>query len=154
MIDKPKVTRSAERLTAMVHLTVPRARIREVMGPGLQEVKAALAAQGIQATGPWFTHHLTMDPKVFDFEICLPVEKPVSATGRVRPGKLPARKVARTVFHGNYEGLGEAWGEFLSWIEAEGLKPAPDLWEIYAVGPETSPDPASWRTEMNKPLME
>ena len=120
MIDTPKVTQTTAQLTAMIHLTVPRAEIQKVMGPGLDEVKAAVAAQGIAVTGPWLTHHLKMDPKVFDFEICVPVASPVSATGRVKPGKLPASKVARTVYHGGYEGLGEAWGELGKWIKAQG----------------------------------
>ncbi len=154
MIDKPKITKCAEQPMALVHLTVPRSEIRNVMGPGLDEVKAAIKAQGISASGPWFTHHLRMDPKVFDFEICLPVKKAVSPSGRVKAGTLPARRVARTVYHGNYEGLGEAWGELKAWIEAEGHKTAPDLWEVYTLGPETSSDPASWRTELNQPLLE
>ena len=49
----------------------------------------------------------------------------------MKPGTLPAARVARTVYHGDYEGLGEAWGEFGEWIKAQGLKPAPDLWEVY-----------------------
>ena len=28
----------------------------------------------------------------------------------------------------------------------------PDLWECYTVGPESSPDSADWRTELNRPL--
>ena len=61
--------------------------------------------------------------------------------------------MARTVYHGGYEGLGPAWGEFLGWIESQGLKSAEDLWEVYAAGPESSPDPANWRTELNRPLI-
>ena len=154
MIDKPKVVNCPEQLTASIHLTVPRSEIRTVMGPGLREVNAALKAQGIGTSGPWLTHHLKMDPKVFDFEICLPVEKPVSAVGRVKPGKLPARKVARTVYHGDYEGLEKAWGELSAWVKAEGHKPAPDLWEVYTSGPEASSDPSAWRTELNQPLLD
>jgi len=155
MIDKPAIAKSAEVHTAMVHLTVPRSEIQKVMGPGLAEVNAAIAAQGIKPAGAWFTHHLKMDPKVFDFEICVPVKKPVAPTGRVKPGRLESgRRVARTVYHGGYEGLGAAWGEFHAWIESQGLKLAADLWEIYAAGPESGSDPASWRTELNQPLTE
>ena len=154
MIDKPMVVACPEQLMACIHLTVPRSEIRAVMGPGLQEVKAALKAQGISASGPWFTHHLKMDPKVFDFEICMPVGTAVSPVGRVKPGRLPARKVARTVYHGGYEGLGDAWGEFSAWVKSGGHKPAPDLWEVYASGPEASADPSAWRTELNQPLLD
>jgi effector-binding domain-containing protein len=152
MIDTPKVTQAPAQQTAMIHLKVPRSEIQNVMGPGLQELQAALVAQGITATGPWFTHHLRMDPKVFDFEICLPVAAIVKAAGRVKPGKLSAAKVARTVYHGGYAGLGAAWGELGEWIKAEGLTPAEDLWECYLAGPESGPDPSKWRTELNRPL--
>jgi effector-binding domain-containing protein len=152
MIDTPKITTTEALTTAMIHVTGPRSEIQKVMGPGIQELQAALDAQGIKATGPWFTHHLRMDPKVFDFEICLPVAAPVAAAGRVKPGKLPATKVARTVYHGPYEDLGAAWGELGAWIKAQGLTPADDLWECYVAGPESGPDPAKWRTELNRPL--
>jgi len=60
--------------------------------------------------------------------------------------------VARTVFHGGYEDLGAAWGEFGKWISANGFTPAADLWEVYLAGPESGSDPATWRTELNRPL--
>jgi effector-binding domain-containing protein len=61
--------------------------------------------------------------------------------------------VARTVYHGDYEGLGEAWSEFLDWIEANGHTATKDLWEVYPVGPDDNPDPAAWRTELSKQLI-
>ena len=60
---------------------------------------------------------------------------------------------ARTVYHGGYEGLGAAWRELDEWVVAEGRMAAPDLWESYLAGPESSPDPANWRTELNRPLI-
>lgn len=99
MLDKPQIIQTTRQSTAMIHLPVPREEIRNVMGPGLSELMAATAA------GPWFTHHLKMDPEIVD------------------------------------------------WIEANGHRPAPDLWERYVAGPESSPDPAAWRTELNRPLI-
>ena len=60
--------------------------------------------------------------------------------------------VARTIHHGPYEGLAESWGEFMDWIEANGHTPAPDLWESYLTNPDSHPDPATWRTELSRPL--
>ena len=137
MIDPPRILQTAAQPLAVIRLTIPRHEIRAVMGPGIGELMSTLAAQGITPSGRWLTHHLKMDPKVFDFEICVPVKSPVSATGRVKQGRLPARKVARTVYYGPYEGLGAAWGELGEWIKAQGLKPADDLWEIYTVDPES-----------------
>jgi hypothetical protein len=72
MIEPPRIVRTAAQPTAVIHITIPREEIRKVMGPGHQELMAAVAAQG--------------------------------------------------------------------------------LWECYAAGPESNPDPASWRTELNRPL--
>lgn len=152
MIDTPEITQTSAQQIAVIHLTVPSAEIRHVMGPGINELMAAVAAQGIAITGPWFTHHLRNPSDTFDFEIGVPVAAPVAAAGRMKPGQWPAMKVARTVFHGNYEGLPAAWGEFMAWIAANGHKSAPDLWECYTTGPESSPDPANWRTQLNRPL--
>jgi effector-binding domain-containing protein len=153
MIDTPQITQSAAQLTAVIHITVPREQIRNVMGPGIGELMATVAAQGIAPAGPVFSHHFRMEPGIFDFEIGVPVTKPVSPAGRVKPGQLPATKLARTVYHGPYEGLGAAWGEFEAWIAANGHKPAPDMWECYTAGPDASPDPSNWRTEFNQPLV-
>ena len=152
MLDTPQILQIARQLTAVIHLTVPREEIRRVMGPGLTELRNALAAQGVTPTGAWFTHHLRMDPAVFDFEIGLPVPVVVAAAGRVKAGYLPAATVARTVYRGPYEGLANAWGEFEAWIAANGHTPCPDVWECYVAGPEASPDSADYRTELNHPL--
>lgn len=153
MIDTPEITQTTTRLTAIIPITVPRNEIQKVMGPGIGELMATLATQGIAPAGPWFAHHTKMDPGTFEFEISVPVATPVAPAGRVQPSQWPAMKVAKTIYRGPYEGLGAAWPEFDAWIAANGHKPGPDLWEVYAAGPESSPDPANWRTELYRPLV-
>ncbi len=72
--------------------------------------------------------------------------------GRAIPSWLPAAKVVRTTYRGAYEGLGDAWGALCAWIAAEGLIAQDGLWESYSVAPDSSPNPADWRTELNRPL--
>ncbi len=154
MIDTPQIVRTAAQAAAVIRITVPRKDIRSVMGPGLRELLATLDAQGIVPAGPWFTHHLRMDPDTFDFEIGVPVAEPVAAAGRVTTGQLPAATVARTVYHGPYEGLPAAWPELDGWIVAQGRTAGPSLWETYLTDPTANPDPATWRTELTRPLVE
>lgn len=153
MLETPQIVRTSPLDTAIIHLTVPREEIQNVMGPGLRELMAAIAAQGIAPAGPWFTHHLKMAPGIFDFEISIPVTTPVKAAGRVQPSQWPAMTVARTVYHGGFEGLGDAWGDFGDWIKAQGHTTAEDLWERYLVGHDVSSDPADFRTELNRRLV-
>ncbi len=152
MLETPEIVQASAQPAAVLHVRVPRSRIREVMGPGLQEVLGAVQAQGLTPTGPWFAHHLELDPEVFDLEIGVPLAAPIRESGRVRPGGLPAATVARTVYQGDYAGLFSAWGEFDRWMKANGWTPGPHLWEVYAVGPETSASPEDWRTELNRPV--
>lgn len=152
MIEIPEITQSDARQTAIIPLTIPRREMQSAMGPGITELMTTIATQGIAPDGPWFSRHLKMDPETFDFEISVPVAEPVVAAGRVVPSELPARRVARTVYHGGYEGLGAAWGELDAWVATNGHTPAADLWECYVVGPESSQDSADWRTELNRPL--
>jgi effector-binding domain-containing protein len=153
VLDTPQIVETADQLTASLSLVVPSAEIQSVMGPSIREVYAALAAQGIAPAGPWFTHHRRQPADTFDFDVCVPVAAPIAAMGRVNPGRRPAARVARAVYNGPYEGLPAAWGELCAWIEANGHTRRPDLWECYLNGPESSDDPADWRTELNQPLI-
>ena len=152
MLTAPEITTTNVEEAAVIRLTVPHSEMRKVFGPAVGELMAALAAQGVKPVGAVFAHHLKMSPDTFDFELGVRVSAPVQAAGRVKPGQLPAVKVARTVYSGPYEGLPSAWGEFNKWMKANGHEQAENLWEVYSVGPQSSPDPANWRTELNRPL--
>jgi effector-binding domain-containing protein len=154
MIETPQVIESQAQLVAAVHIKTPRSRIQRVMGPGIGEAMACVQAQRIGPVGPWFAHHLKTDSANFEFDICVPVSSPVAAVGRVKSWQRPAVKVVRTVYHGPYEGLDEAWGQFWAWIDTNRCETAPDFYECYLVGPETSSNPADWRTELSRPLIE
>lgn len=152
MIDSPQIAHSPRQSTVFIHLTVPRSQIQQVMGPAIQEVMALLAAQGVRPAGPVFSHHLRMDAATFDFEVGVPVTAAVTPSGRVRTGELPAARVARAIYQGPYQGLGDGWGALMQWIAAHDHRPADDLWERYVAGPESNSDPLTWRTELVRPL--
>ncbi|WP_028347716.1 GyrI-like domain-containing protein [Bradyrhizobium murdochi] len=153
MIEPLRILQTTPQLTASIPIKVPREDVRKVMGPGLAELKAAVAAQNIAVIGPWFTHHVRNPGEVFDFEICLPVATPVAPVNRMKPGQWAAMNIAQTTYHGGYEGLGSAWGEFIGAIKAAGHKTADGLYESYAVGPDMSADPSAWRTVISKELL-
>jgi effector-binding domain-containing protein len=152
MIDTPQIVQTDEQPAAVIHLVVSCAEIALAMDSAIAEVLSALAAQGIAPAGPYFSFHMRRPTDTFDFEVGFPVDRPLNPGGRVKMGKLPAAKVARTVYRGGYEGLGTAWGKFCAWLDAEGLSPQDCLWERYVSGPESTPDPATWQTELNRPL--
>ena len=152
MLDEPRLVLLEATPIAVLPIVCSRTEIAQVMGPGLGELRATVAAQGVDVTGPWFTHHLRIDANGFDFEIGVPVSHPIEAAGRVRPSEWPAMRAARTTYRGPFEGLGPAWGEFMGWMASHGHQAASDLWERYVVGPETTPDPTRWETELTRAL--
>ena len=152
MLSTPEIVRTSVQQAAVIRLTIPRSEMMKQFGPAVGELMGALAAQGVEPVGAVFAHHLKMAADTFDFELGVKTAAPVKATGRVQPGELPAAKVARATYSGPYEGLPSAWGEFNTWMKANGHQQAEDLWELYSVGPQSSPDPANWRTELNRPL--
>ena len=120
MLATPQIIKTNIQQAAVIHLTVPRSEMMQVFGPAVGELMAALAAQGIEPVGAVFAHHMKITPDIFDFELGVKVSAPAKAAGRVKPGQLPAAKVARTVYSGPYEGLPSAWGEFDKWMRANG----------------------------------
>ncbi|MES3000216.1 MAG: GyrI-like domain-containing protein [Pseudomonadota bacterium] len=154
MIEESRIVQMPAQLVAAIHIDTPRSRIQEVMGPGIQEAMAAARDQGVGPVGPWFAHHLKVSRERFDLDICIPVSSPVKPTGRVKSAERPAMRVVRTVYRGPYEGLGDAWHEFEKSIQDQGLNTAGDMYECYLVGPESSQDPADWRTEFCRPILD
>jgi effector-binding domain-containing protein len=152
MIDEPQIVQSDQKAAAVIHLVIPRSEMMKEFGPAVHELIAVMEAQGSAPSGPVFAHHFKITPETFDFEVGFPVKKPVRESGRVKPGELPAAKVVRTEYRGPYEGLPAAWKEFSSWVKSNDLNPRSDIWEVYVAGPESGPDPSSYRTELNWPL--
>lgn len=156
MLEPLTIAFSEGQQAAVIHIEVARDQIRSVMEPAIEELMAAVSEQGVGPAGPLFAHHIKQSSERFDFELGVPVAGSVAPVGRVRPGSLPATKVARSVYRGDYDGLYQAWDEFgrraqeelTAQMEEEGLKPGATIWESYVKGPESDPDPRTWRTEL------
>src|SRR3954468_11322355 len=102
MLATPQIIKTDVQPAAIIHLTVPRSEMMKVFGPAVGELMTALAAQGVEPIGAVFAHHLKMSPDNFDFELGVKVAASVKPARRVKPGQLPASKVARTVYSGPY----------------------------------------------------
>jgi hypothetical protein len=83
VLETPTILNTDPQQAAVIHLTVPWEEIQNIMEPGLAELMAAVSARGIGPVGPWFNHHLHVQPDVVDVEICVPVSTPVAPVGRV-----------------------------------------------------------------------
>ena len=152
MLTTPEVVELSARTTAVIRMTVPRDRIGEAFPPAIQEVMAGVGAQGVEPIGPLFARYLRMGGGEVDVEIGVPLDRPIAAEGRITISSLPGGSALRAVHQGPYEELPSSWDQFGTWVTENGHEPDQGLWESYVTGPESSPDPAAWRTELILPL--
>ncbi len=152
MLDPVKILNVPAEDVAVIRLTIARTEIRKHMGPAMMEVMQAVHRVGLTPTGPMFSYHFTIEPTTFDFEVGVPVAAPITPRGRVTASVRPACRVARTIYRGPFEGLASAWAEFNRLVKEQGHHYGDTMWESYLKGPEVSPDPKQWETELNRPI--
>jgi effector-binding domain-containing protein len=152
VIDTPKQVQTKELQTAVIPFKIKREEMMTVFGPAVEELLKLLKEQGVTPASAVFCRHFRMETGRFDFEMGFVVDRTVKPSGRVVMSKLPATKVMRTIYHGDYSGLPAAWGEFDAWMKKEGVQQGAEVWELYYKGPQTTPDASKWETELSKPI--
>lgn len=153
-IERPHVGRLAAQQVVYVPVVTPRAEMGQAVQAALEEISEVFRAQQMAPAGPWFAHHHRRPTETFDFDVCFPVAGAVALGGRLHSASLPAMDVVRTAYHGPYEGLSSAWGEFIAWIEGQAYAVRKDFFEIYSIGPREAKEPEAWQTDLIFPLME
>ena len=135
-----------------IRATTTMEEIKEVIGALFGEIMEYFTRNGIAPAGMPFTIYHEMDAERLEMECGIPVASPVEGTERVRPGELPAGKVATVTHMGPYEQLGQTWSALMKWVEEEGLQAAGAPWEVYVTDPGEEPDQSKWRTDIFFPI--
>jgi effector-binding domain-containing protein len=132
----------------------PMDRMAEIFDSTFTALFPALGDQGIQPVGPAFALHTRMPTDTVDFEVGIPVDRPLQrATNSdsgvtLSPSRLPAGRIAIVSHLGSYDGLGEAWGRFMQAVADSGNQPALPFWEIYVSEPSPEADASTMRTDL------
>jgi effector-binding domain-containing protein len=145
----PELVTVAPATTAVVRGKIPMVEIRNFFDASFGALGAALSAQGVGIAGPAFALYHGTPTDTVDLEVGFVTQGTVEPAGDVAAGALPGGRVARTVHHGSFDGLGDAWARLYEWISAQGLTPDADFWEVYLTEPSPDMDPADLRTELN-----
>lgn len=105
---------------------------------------------GLTAAGPLFSIYYDedFDPDRADFEVCIPVRE---STPEAKT--LPASRVLFTTHVGAYDEVGAAYQKVMDEVNARGLQVIGPPREVYLRGPETSPEPEQWITEIQFPVI-
>ncbi|MER7244050.1 MerR family transcriptional regulator [Kribbella sp. NPDC000426] len=139
------------RLVAGINDVVDLADVLSWYAGAMAEIDAATAANA--RLGPLGGHY---DNDLFTTGrgavlVYRPVADPPSH-GRVQPVELPAAELAVTIHSGPHDDIDVTYGRLGSWVHDHALAVAGPVQETYTVGPQDSPDPSTWRTEVAWPI--
>jgi effector-binding domain-containing protein len=138
-----------------IRAVVPTLELVKFFDDACDEMRAYLTQVGISAAGPpmslWHSAPGQI-PDASDIETCLPVERPVPSSGRMRYRELPAGLQAFAVHHGGYDEMGNAFDAVWRWIQENGYEMDGPPCDVVLVGPTDTDDPSAYRTEIVYPV--
>ena len=159
MTHEPQIQERAAQPYVGIPSTVTMDTISTAVDGGFPELFGWLASQGIAPGGPPFIRYLVIDMDGdLQIELGVPVSTPVTGSGRIQPGVLPAGSYAVLRHAGSYDGLVASNGALQEWaaghqVEFDTRDTAHgSVWggrvEHYLTDPSQEPDPATWETDV------
>ena len=153
-----EVVDTTETPTAIVSgESVPASKLPEFYDHAFNAVFAAIESVGLKPSGPAYGLYTAMgegDDPHFDLEVGVPIGSAIDGAIDV-PGhetvfasELPAGRAAKYRHVGSYDGLGQAWAEFMSALAERGLAAGQPRWEVYVTEPTPVANPAEMITEL------
>lgn len=146
IIDEPEQTIAGVRQRARMD------QLPDIFDMTFQQVAAALMAAGVTPAGAPYARYRGTPTDTVDVEIGFPVAAPFPSTGELVVSSLPAVRAVETVHVGSYASLKDAYRRVEAFIAERGLSRLDQSWEFYDAGPDSDPDPATWRTRVVFPL--
>jgi effector-binding domain-containing protein len=159
MTHQPQLQARAEQPYLGIPATVTMETIGSAVDSGFPELFGWLASQGIAPGGPPFIRYLVVDMAGdLQIELGVPVSAPVTGSGRIQPGVLPAGSYAVLRHTGPYDGLVASNAALQQWAADHGVRfdtsdtAQGSAWggrvEFYLTDPGQEPDPAKWETDV------
>jgi effector-binding domain-containing protein len=159
MTHQPQIQARAAQPYVAIPATVTMTTFGTAVDSGFPELFGWLASQGIAPGGPPFIRYLVIDMDGdLQIELGVPVSAPVTGSGRVQAGVLPAGSYAVLRHTGPYDGLMASNGALQEWAAGQGVRfdtrdtAQGSAWggrvEFYLTDPSQEPDPAKWETDV------
>ncbi|WP_164737157.1 GyrI-like domain-containing protein [Georgenia sp. SYP-B2076] len=151
-MEEIRIIELEEQVTAGVRQIARMDDLTTLFDAKFAEVAQALQASGVTPAGAPYARYRGRPSETVDVEIGFPVAEAFAATGDLVVDALPAVRAVETFHVGSYDKLHETYERVDSWIAEHQLQTLEDMWEVYESGPESDPDPATWRTRILLPL--
>ena len=129
-------------LTAVVRRTrLPVSELRTFMDTAFGALGRATEAGDLRPAGPAFSRYDSEFGETVDLEVGFPIDESLAANivtegVDIVASELPAGRIATTKFVGEYDGLGQAWGDFIGAVKDAGYRTELPFWEAYDSMPQ------------------
>ena len=159
MSQEPRIEERAAQDYAGIQAIVPMGGISGAIDEAFPELFGWLAKTGTAPAGPPFIRFLVIDMEaLLQIELGVPVAEPMTESGRIRLGVLPAGRYVVLRHTGHYDGLIDANAALQQWAQERGLEfemrdtPEGSVWggrfEECITDPSAEPDPANLETDV------
>ena len=122
------------------------------MGMMYNELLTFTKKSGLTAAGRPFAVFRKFDEQQALFEVGIPVDEPLSESGRIRNATMPGGKHATTDYVGSSDTLEEGHNAIQQWLVRYGRKIAGYPWEMYVTDLVSEPDPNKQLTRIFYPI--
>ncbi|HEX4492986.1 MAG TPA: MerR family transcriptional regulator [Acidimicrobiia bacterium] len=118
------------------------------------ELRATLAAQGIEPAGPGgaVVADAFFTDEHGELTVYVPCVTPPRPVGRVTAKLLPPTELAVTVHHGSHTDIDRSYGAVASYVAERAIGVDGPVRERYLVGRYDTTDERQWRTEIGWPI--
>lgn len=151
-MDGFRIIEETEQPTTGIRRRVRTGELPAFFDDVFHEVFDALKDAGVEPSGAPFARYRGAVGETVDVEAGFPVAEPVPVSGELVAGALPAARAVEAVHTGPYDTMRTTYEAIEAWLAEQGLTALDDMWEIYESGPESDPDPATWRTRIVWPV--
>ncbi|WP_152191653.1 GyrI-like domain-containing protein [Georgenia satyanarayanai] len=141
-----------ERPTVGIRRRVPVAELPAFFDEVFDAVAAAVERAGAHLGGAPFARYRGAPTDVVDVEAGFPLTEPWSGGGDLVAGSLPSARAVEAIHRGGYDALSDTYAELERWTGEHDVHVRDESWELYEAGPQSDPDPATWRTRIVWPV--
>lgn len=150
------VDRTAPQTILELRRTVRPDHAGDDIGAGMQALFETAAAANLITVGPPSTTYLgdfgSGEPTEVDFGIAVTFGAGEGRTGECTLRRTEPARTVRTVHHGDYSRLGQAYDTLQQWLRDSDYRAAGPPTELYLVGPEAAMTPSDLLTEISIPV--
>jgi effector-binding domain-containing protein len=146
-----EIKETKEQKTVVIRITTSLAELSDTLDAVYGELMGYLERQGLETNGYPFVLYHNADMEALDLEAGFPVDRIVSAEGRILSGTIPGGTVLSAIHTGPYSTMEKTYTPVMAHIRKEGLRVTTWMYERYLNNPVNTPE-ERLQTEICFPL--